>query len=173
LTELIDHIDEQISECIDGITPFGLCHLIEDDNGIYPATVAEESQKVTPDDTITILTYHRLLNGQIGEREDLSFGRKKTRQNVQRIRMVVFTELSAPESLIMDIINAMPDTFEISGYEFSNISSTIDLIQDRDAIWQTEYGEAFKMKYQKRYHIYAVEYSLEFIKCPVCETESP
>lgn len=170
MTDLIDYIDEQISFCIDSVTFFGLCHLLTDDNGVYPATVGAEATKVTPNDNSPILIYHRLLNGQYEPREDLSFGRKITAQNNQRIRTVVFIDIGVDQSVIDDIINALPDMFEIEGYKYLNVSSTVDLIRDRTAIWQEEFSEAYRSRFQMRYHIYAIEYNLEYIKCPVCET---
>lgn len=169
MTDLIDHINAQINACIDAET-FGLCHLVEDTGGIYPATVAEESQRIAPNDQHDILIYHRLLNGQYTPREDLSFGRSITAQNAQRVRTVVFISLALDQDKIDDIINALPDDFEVSGYQFANVSKTIDLIRDRAAIWNEEFGEAYRSKYQKRFQIHALEYNVEYIKCPVCET---
>lgn len=170
MTDLIDHIDEQIKTCIGaGIKTFGLCHLIEDDNGVYPATVGKEGIKVAPDNNFNVLIYHRLLNGSIEPREDLSFGRKVTGQTNQRMRMVVFIDISE-QALIDDIINALPDVFEIDDYQYCNVSGSIDLIRDSVAVWSEEFSEAYKSRFQKRFHVYAVEYTLEYIKCPVCET---
>lgn len=171
MTDLIDHIDSEIADCLQTpITAYGLCHLIEDDNAVYPATVELEATKVAPDNNSRILTYHRLLNGSIEPREDLTFGRGITGQNNQRVRMVVFIGLGEDQSLIDDIINAMPDVFEIDGYRYCNVSRAMDLIRDRGAIWNDEFSESYRSRFQKRFHIYAVEYSLEYIKCPVCET---
>lgn len=174
MTELVDHINEQIDACINASPEtarlYGLCHLVEDDKGHYPALVAEESQRITPSDDRAITIYHRLLNGNYAPREDLSFGRNPTIQNTQRVRTVVFIELSEDQNKIDHIINALPDHFEVDGYKFANVPKTIDLIRDRAAIWNEEYGEAFKKAYQMRYHVYALEYAIEYIKCQECET---
>lgn len=174
MTELIDYIDSKILECVPNVTPFGLCHLVEDDNNsAIPVTVEEEAEKVTPDDQYQVITYHRLLNGSFSDREDLSFGKNRTKQNTQRVRMVVIIELSISQTLIDDIINALPDGFEITDYKQCTVSQSVDLIRDRKAIWNEEYGESYRRNYQQRYLIYAVEYTIEYIKCPACETASP
>lgn len=173
MIELINYIDEQISGCVPDVTSNGLCHLLEDTNGMYPAVVGEQSKKVTPNKGDAIMIYHRLLNGAFTDREDLSFGKKKSLQNAQRVRMVVFVDLSLEVDHIDDIINALPAVFEVDGYRFCNVNPAIDLIRDRAAIWQQEFAEAHMKAFQMKYHVYAVEYTLEYIKCSVCESVSP
>lgn len=171
MTDLIDHIDAAIAECNDLlIKNFGLCHLVSDNNAVYPSTYKEDAVKVAPDDNYPILTYHRLLSGTLEPNEELSFGRKITAKTNQRVRMVVFIDLSRSPSIIDDIINAMPDVFEIEGYRYCNVSKAMDLIRDHAAVWSDEFSEAYQSRFQKRYQVYAVEYTLEYIKCPVCET---
>ena len=173
MTELIDHINELIVDCIPDVTTHGLCHLINDTGGHYPALVAKSSQRITPDDRHTITLYHRLLNGNGQVSEEFSFGRRLARQNNQAVRTVIFLDLDDDPSLIDDIINALPDAFEVEGYKYANVGPEVNLIRDRDAIWDEEFGEAYASKYQKRFHVYAVEWQLEYIKCPVCQTVSP
>lgn len=135
---------------------------------MYPATIEQEAKKAVPDDRYLVTTYHRLLNGNIDAREDISFGKRITGQNNQRVRMVVFAKLSEGETKIDDIINAMPDSFEMDDYQFVNVSKNISLIRDRDAVWTTEFSTSYKDKYQKKWNVYAVEYDLQYIKCNVC-----
>lgn len=168
MVALIDYIDEQIKDCVPETRQFGLCHLLEGDNEQYPATIEANAKKATPDDKYLISTYHRILNGNIDPREDLSFGKRITGQNNQRMRMVVFVRLYEDETKIDDIINAMPDSFEMTDYEFANVSRNISLLRDRDAIWTQEFSTAYKDRYQKKWNIYAVEYDLQYIRCNVC-----
>jgi hypothetical protein len=169
LIDLIEYIDTQIDGCISDVKLYGLCHQLEDDNGIYPATVALEATAAFPDDNYNVVIYHRLLNGTPEPREDASFGRKVTTQTNQNLRTVILIKIDQDDqSKIDDIINALPDSFDMTGYSFVNVSKQINLIRDRSAIWEDEYGDAYKDKYQVRYHIYALEYELQYIKCPVC-----
>lgn len=175
MVDLIDHIDEQISSCIGGKGKFfGLCRQLQDDSGIYPATVAEPSKKVTPDDKWKILVYHRLLDGTITDSEEFSFGRHPLVHNSQRVRMVVFVAFSEGEAMIDDIVNGMPDKIEIENntdYKISETGPDVTLIRDRNAVWEQELGTSYKDKYQMRFNIYAVEYSIDYIKCSECVSD--
>lgn len=169
MVELINYIDQQIDACAQDVKLYGLCHQLEDDNGLYPATVELEAVQAMPDDEYTITIYHRLLAGSYDPREDLSYGRTITSQNAQKVRTVILIKIAEDDqNKIDDIINSLPDSFEVDGYRFVNVSKAISLIRDRSAIWEDEFGDAYKDKYQALYHIYALEYDLQYIKCPVC-----
>lgn len=172
MTELIDYIDNQISECIPNMYSWGLCHLIEDDSGIHPATLQTEAVHVSPDDKYSFQFYHRLLDGSPETDENLSFGRKPTRRNNQTIRTVIFQPLGTDLKFIDDFINALPDKLALNDspaiYKMAYVGSSITLNRDSNAIWDDEFGESYKDKYQKIYNIYAVEWELNYIKCNLC-----
>ena len=168
MTDLIEYIDNSIKNCVTEVRQFGLCHLLQGDNETFPATIEANAKKAVPDDRFLFTTYHRILNGNLEAREDVSFGKTMTAQNNQRMRMVVFVRIDQPETKIDDIINAMPDSFDVTDYEFANVSKNISLQRERDAIWTAEFSTAYKDKYQKKWNVYAVEYDLQYIKCNVC-----
>ena len=176
MRDIIDYIDEQLHECFPDAQAFGICHLIEDDNAErYPSTLEENAIKVSPDDRYEVLFYHRLLDGNPEPDEDLSFGRKKTIVNSQTIRTVVFVRMKEDDlSLIDDFINALPETFELDDspvqYKKLSLVREVNLIRDSTSIWEDEYSAAYKDKYEKVWNIYAVEYSIQISKCPVCVT---
>lgn len=167
MVELIDYIDDQIKSCIPECDQYGLCHLLNGDNETFPATVEKNAKKVSFDDRFDVVTYHRLLNGSIEPREDASFGKTITPQNNQRVRLVVATKLGE-DTRIDDIINALPDSFDMDDYGFVNVSQNITLIRDREAVWNIEFPQAYRDKYQMKWNLYAVEYDLQYIKCNVC-----
>jgi hypothetical protein len=167
LNELIKYIDDQICACVQ-VKSFGLCHLLLGDNEQFPATIGKQGVKAVPDDKFNVTIYHRLLSGNYDNREDLSFGRKIVAQNAQKIRTVIFIKIDSCDTLIDDIINALPDDFESDGFQFANVNKNISLIRDRDAIWTEEYSQAYKDRYQMKFHVYALEYDLQYIKCNVC-----
>lgn len=179
MEDIIDHIDEQIQECLGAGQFYGLCRLLIDDQGaVYPATYPDNSgsppslavTKVTPNDRYPILIYHRLLDGSLADSETFSFGRSMTRENRQLVRMVVLVNFSLGESVIDNIINALPDEIINEDYKSIVFGTDITLIRDRDSIWTTEWGNAYKDKYQMRYNIYAVEYTLSYVRCADCVT---
>ena len=169
MTDLITYIDNQICECVDGIKSFGLCHILQGDNEQFPATIGKNGVRAVPNDSFEITMYHRLLNGNYDPREDLSFGRRIVAQNAQKIRTVIFIKIDSSDKLIDDIANALPDYFKSTGFQFVNVSKNISLIRDREAIWSEEYSQAYKDRYQMKFHLYALEYDVQYIKCKVCE----
>ncbi len=168
MVELIDYIDNSIKNCITEVKQFGLCHLIEGNEEKYPATVERRATKAMPDSRYDILTYHRLLNGGIEEREDLSFGSNPVIQNTQKVRMVVFVKLENSNK-IDDILNALSiRSFSSDNYYFANVKGDAALNRDRATIWNDEFSKAYQDKYQMVWHVYAIEYNLEYLKCNVC-----
>lgn len=176
MRDIIDYIDAQLHECFPEAQAFGICHLIADDQSEkYPSTLEENAIKVSPNDKYEVLYYHRLLDADAQADEDLSFGRKKTVVNSQPIRTVIFIRMKEDDlSIIEDFINALPETFELdespSTYKKLNVTREVNLIRDSTAIWEDEFSEAYKDKYQKVWNIYALEYSIQIAKCPVCVT---
>jgi hypothetical protein len=174
MTEIIDHINEQIENCIEDVRTYGLCHLIEDDSGEqYPSLIGSSSIKISPDDQYSILIYHRFLNGDYSPNEDLSFGRRVTAHNQQQIRTVVIIDIDTDLSVIDDIVNALPDDFEIEGYKLVSVSKNVNLIRDSNSVWSQEFSEAYRDKYIKRYNIYSLEYGVQYVKCATCEPIPP
>lgn len=176
MRDIIDFIDAQLHECFPEAQGFGICHLIEDDNAEhYPSTLQESATAVYPDDRYEILYYHRLLDSDAEPDDDLSFGRKKTVVNNQVVRTVIFIRMKEDDlSFIEDFINALPETFELddspSVYKKLNVTREVNLIRDSTTVWEEEYSESYKDKFQKVWNIYALEYNIQIAKCPVCVT---
>jgi len=170
MKEILKNIDEAIDACTENVKYYGLCHQLEDDSeSVYPATVELQAEKAVPDDSYDITIYHRLLDGDYAPVEEVPFGRNRYNRNTQRVRTVVFIKIGIEtDTEIEDIINALPDKTVVDGYDNVLVSGEISLIRDRSAIWEEEYGDAYKDKYQAVYHLYALEYDIIYTKCPVC-----
>lgn len=174
MVEIIDHIDDTLLSCWGKGKFYGLCRLLKDDKGVvYPATYSD-NKKVTPNDKFPIIWYHRLLNSESTEDDDLSYGRSKSVKVGQRIRTVVVVSFLEGETFIDDFINALPGKINPidfdEDYKYIELSKEISLIRDVQSIWETEWGTAYEDKYQMRYNLYALEYDLEYVKCRVCLT---
>lgn len=168
MTDLITYIDNTIKNCLTEAKQFGLCHLIESDNEKFPVTIERKAKKAIPDDRFLLCMYHRLLSGDHDPREDASFGKKITVQNKQKIKTIIFLQLGQDDSKIDDIINVLPNSFEMDGYGFVNVNKNITLNRDRKVIWLDEFSDAYRDRYQMKWHIYSFEFNLEYIKCHVC-----
>jgi len=169
VVDLINHINTTVENCLGlGGKYYGLCRLIKDDKGVvYPVTYLDNI-KVTPSDKFNLLVYHRLINSETEESEEHSFGRLPAVMNNQRIRTIVIVKFSEGETVIDDFINALPDKIDNVDYRFVELSKNISLIRDVQSIWETEWGNAYDDKYQMRFNLYALEYTLEYIKCSEC-----
>lgn len=169
MVDLFNYIDNRVGECVSGVRSFGLCHLLEGDNEKFPATVEKRATKATPDDKYLVNMYHRLLNSVSDNRDDISFGKRRTTQNNQKVRTVVFVKMGQSFSLVDDIFNALPDSFTVDGYDFANVNKGVStIIRDRAQIWNDEFQGAYKDKYQMVWMVYAIEYDLQYVKCNVC-----
>lgn len=175
MIDLINDIDETVFTCLGRGKSYGLCRLIEDDKGaMYPVTVSDGpdgNKKVTPEDKWKIVWYHRLINSDVSASEDLSFGRSIHAQVAQRVRTVVVVAISEGQDVINEIISALPDDVENVDYKYIQVGKEISLIVDQKSIWEAEWGNAYKDKHQMRYYLYALEYSIDYIKCDVCVSD--
>lgn len=171
LASIFDTVNSRLSDCFSDLKTYNICHLVNDDSGIYPSTKKKNGEKVTPSDKNQITIYHRLLNTEFEQSEEFSFGRKKSFVSNQNVRTVIIFDLET-ETTPEDIANSIPDDMTLSGFEFVNLSKNMNLIKDSNSVWEDEYGESYKDKYVKRYNIYALEYQIEYLKCPVCATSN-
>jgi hypothetical protein len=167
MTDLIENIDCAICSCVAGLN-HGLARLILDDKGPHYPIRVKDNKKVTPEDKFKVMWYHRLLDASPADSEFLSFGRTFARLTDQRIRMVVVSEISLGEGVIDSMIYTLPEKISLSAYRYAHTGSDFTLIRDQQSIWETEWGNAYKDKYQMRYNLYALEYSLQYEKCEDC-----
>lgn len=172
MTEIIDFIDSEIFTCLGKGKYYGLCRLVQANNEIYPVTVKEPSKRISVDDKWNLTWYHRLLENSPEEDEDQTFGRKVAIRNQQQVRTVVIIDLKEGESLIDDFVNGLPDSIDETliteeDYRFIQVMKGISG-QRGDTVWEAEFGEAYKDKYQMRFNIYALEYNIDYIKCQIC-----
>lgn len=86
----------------------------------------------------------------------------------QTIKTVFISEIALGEDLVLDFINAMPDKVEFSGYKFIEVSKGNSLNRDSGQVWTDEWDNSYRDKYQMRYHVYAIEWTLNYIKCSNC-----
>lgn len=180
MVDIIAHIDKKISECLTGKS-FGLCRQVIDDQGaVYPATYANAQgkySKVTPDDKWNVIWFHRLMNSDLGDNEDLSFGRRVTKTNNTKVRTVLVSAFSENETPLDKMLDAMigfmvPVRANIAclpDYKYIEFGESVSVSRTRDTVWTEEWGNAYKDKYQMRYNVYAIEFSIDYIKCLQCE----
>ena len=53
-------------------------------------------------------------------------------------------------------------------YRLAEVGSSFSINKDSAAVWQAEWGDAYKDKQQMRYLVYALEYSINYVMCDTC-----
>ena len=164
MKEIIDLMDQRIFELLGVGKFYGVCKITSSQSEIFPRTDNTKPEKVAPNDKYPVAIYHRLLDGSIADNEDLSFGRTKKRQNVQQIRTIVILDTKS-DVTIEDVYEAIPDEVILCDYKSIWINSEINLNYNQNSIREEEWGTAYADKFEMRFNLYALEYSIEYIKC--------
>lgn len=167
MNEVVNHIEETIQGCVPEVTIKGLCHLLDSDNKRFPATV-EGNKEVAPDNRVKAMLYHRLLNGGSVDADNISFGKKMAVKTRQRMRAVLFVKKNLPDTLVDDVINALPETITLTGFRQIYLTKEVSLIRDQASVWNDEFNEAYRDRYQIPFRVYAFEYDVEYVKCKNC-----
>jgi hypothetical protein len=152
------------STVCNGVQIHGICELAIKTDQPHPVAIVDKKQ-VAPNDRFDGTIYHRLLNDSISESEEYSFGSTKQKIHSQVVRTVVLIKFNKGKAWIDDLIDLIPQTIDgLTDYELVNIN-TIAKNTDQDAIFRTEFGESGYEKHRLSYHIYALEYTVEYILC--------
>lgn len=164
MKEIIDLMDQRIFERLGVGKFYGLCKLTIDKNDTYPRTDNKTPEKVAPNDKYPLAIYHRLLDASIAENEEVSFGRIRKKQNAQQIRTIVLIDVKSNVT-IEEVYNAIPEEVILCDYKSIWIPAEISLSFNQEAIREEEWGTAYADKFALRYNLYALEYTIETIKC--------
>jgi phage anti-repressor protein len=179
MIDIVDHIDKAILCCLTGKS-WGLCRQLLDDKGeIYPATYEMKQgryEKVTPYDKYRVQWFHRLNDSSLGDSETYSFGRTLTKINSTQVRTILLSEFALNETPLNSMLDAMVDFMspvssnitQLSDYKFVEFGDSINVSRNRTEIWNAEFSNAYRDKYQMRYNIYAIEFTIDYIKCHEC-----
>jgi hypothetical protein len=168
LEKICNSIDLEILKALPnaGLKAYGLCELIKKGDQQNPVTVDSTRKIASFVDSMNGHFYHRLLNSNQNEDEDMSFGDELIIKTAARIRTVLAYKIKLGEEFIFDFINAIPQKTKMDGYKFIHRSVAIDLIVDHEGVYNQEYNETTAYeRHRTTYNIFAIEYNLEFIKC--------
>ena len=179
MVDIIAYIDTKVKECLEGRS-YGLCRQLMDDNGeVYPATYEKRGtsyQKVTPDDKWPTTWYYRLMNSTIDNNDTYSFGRAGSLKANTTVRAVLISQIDAGEIALDQFIDAAADFMvpvknivNLPDYKYVEFGDSISVNRNRDTTWADEFGKAYADKYQARYNLFVIEFTVESIKCKVCE----
>src|SRR5690348_7767335 len=169
MTELLTSIDCLISACLPAAKCWGLARLIEDDNGKYPCTYKQDGsqgEKITPNDRYGIAFYHRLLDSTPADNDTYSFGRSKTQLIEQKVRTILIVDIKKNQKVLDQFLSSFAgETLDDTTYRFAQVGSSFSVNRDSTVVWEAEWDKAYKDKFQMRYFVWAIEYSVEYISC--------
>lgn len=162
---IMDQLDSDMLGLLpnEGIRFFGLAQLVTKDDQPNPVTI-EDNKQIAINDRYEAIVYHRILNGSLAPAEDRQFGTKLGRKMIQNMRTIVAYKAGKGEEWIQTFCNNFPEEVNVSGYDFIDIPD-LSLIADQVAVYNAEFGINNYEKHIQDWNIYALEYSVEFIKC--------
>lgn len=173
MTEIIDAIDSWAGPYLDTITSpsnntlFGHCELMKktakDSVQVMPVTIDGRVQ-VSLDDKKNIITWIRITDPvAVSLLEGDTWGIVEQRNQSLQLRVVVAHKTSLGD-LIYDFANNFPDYLTITGFE--KVFPTVnEVLTDHEAIYTEELGDTVYEKHRFTWNIYALNVSVDFIKC--------
>lgn len=172
MMDICNRIDEILLGLMpgDGIRFHGLCQPVIKGNQTHPVTVLDKKQ-VSIDSRWDAICFHR-LNGtaSITPSDEQDFGRSLGRKRVQPMRTFIAHKVNKGEEWIDTFINNIPahislvDVNNSPLYEFIDIGE-LSLLTDQVSIYNEEFGDNNYEKHIQNWNVYALEYSVEFIRC--------
>ena len=149
-----------------GLKAYGLCELIKKSKQYHPVTVDKTRQQAQINDSFDGIFYHRMLNSNVTEDEENSFGLELSDKVFARLRTFCAFKVKLGEEFIFDFIKTIPRKITLTDFKFIHRSASVDLIADHEGVYNQEYGETTPYEHHRvAWNIWAVEYNIEFILC--------
>jgi len=167
LEKICNEIDKAILSELptSGIKTYGLCELVKKGKTQHPVTYDKTRVQAEIRDNFDAIIYHRILNSDVQEDEDMSFGLELSDKVNLRLRTFVASKVHLGENFILDVMKAIPKKVILDGFKFIHRASSISLNADHEAVYVQEYGDNSYEKHRTPWNIYALEYNFEFIEC--------
>lgn len=169
---IIDEIDRNLLAMNVNMKAYGLCIPVIKGTQVHPVRV-EDDKQVAINDKYDVQWFHRLLNDTFNADEEFSFGASYKRRHLHGIRTVVILKKKMGFDFLDSFINQFPSMLRTSQilteYKFVNLTEPGIVNNDQDVIYKTEFGpdgEQYE-KHRIPYIIHALEFAVDYIKCPV------
>lgn len=177
MTEIVQAIDDFIDNRYEYAKKlYGFCELSRKTAGegnveqIMPMTIPDppgaSRERVALDDRYNFITWTRWVNPvQYEVSEEWSFGKDEARVGTVTLRLVLAHKTSLGEDIVLDLVNALPTEFTISGYQFAFVVGNPSIDPDHEGIWQTEFSNTAYEKHRFTWNLYAVNITVQFLEC--------
>jgi len=167
LTDICEQIDLYITNKIPcpGIKFFGLAELATKADQPHPVTINDRVQ-IAINDRYDGIFYHRLLSSGLTQPENLQWGNVSLSLYRSRMKSILaFKVRKLAEEFIYDFVNAMPDILTVTNYKSVDVTNDVTILADQESVYRGEFGKGDYEKHILTWNIYAIEYTVEFIKC--------
>jgi hypothetical protein len=150
---------------------YGYCELVRKKDQPFPVVIngtADRStvNQIALNDQYDVITWVRLPGTirAITSEQD-TWGLKEGRRQQVTLRWIVAHKVTIGENFIIDLLQHVPGSFTIDGYQFVLVSEDINVDADHEGVYTTELGNTEYEKHRFDWNIYAVELTLEYIVC--------
>lgn len=94
-----------------------------------------------------------------------SWGLSIGSRQILPLRIVLAHKVELGEELVFRVVEGLPGSLIITGYEFVFLNEDYQIDPDHEAIYRTELGDTVYEKHRFDWNIYAVDLNVEFIRC--------
>lgn len=124
-----------------------------------------ERLQVSLDDTKNFIFWIRIVNRPSFNPDlDDEWGIKQSRRQILPLRIVICHRVTLGEDLIHYIVNDLPKSLIIPGYDFIHLESG-EIDYDHETIHDTELGKTNYEKHRFDWNIYTINLNAEFSLC--------
>lgn len=133
-----------------------------------------ERLQVSLDDKYQFISWIRWINPvRPVARDEDRWGLRQSRRKGMTLRIIIAHRVALGEFLVTDLVDSFPEYFDLTGYEFVNLNEAY-VDPDHEQIYKTELGETVYELHRFDWNIYAIDLTVEFIKClNTATTSSP
>lgn len=97
--------------------------------------------------------------------EEDSWGLDEGKRQFLGLRVVIAHKVELGEDLVINLVNAIPEKLELTGYEFVHISANGGIDFDHETIYRTELGDTVYEKHRLAWNVYVINLNVEYIPC--------
>ena len=184
MTEIIDAIAEHIKNWTidylndspgDDIKNWGFVELVQrESKGAktstqpIPMTIngTADREQVALDDRYRLIEWIRWdqpITTSLSEED--SWGLKIGKRQNLPLRVVIAHKVELGENLIVDLVNELPESIAINGFDFVFLTENSTIDPDHETIYRTELGQTVYEAHRFPWNLYVINLNVEFIPC--------
>lgn len=126
-----------------------------------------DRQQVSLDDRYDFIFWVRWI-GQLQSilSEEDSWGLREGKRFTFPLRLVVAHKVELGENLILDLVNGLPESLTVAGFDFVYLTSSISVDPNHEEIYRIELGDTVYEQHRFDWNIYVININVEYVQCP-------